>query len=340
MFTALTVPFIDSFFANSSNPFGATQEAINKINDVANKSTSIFSKEGAARFAAEKFMSAFKSTSEIGETISDIVAVDSSNSLVAKTAYEFLNTVIGNLFSILQPTAIAIIAVIFAISLAHIAMEDRFTAEIFMKHFSKLAVSVALIIVCPQLTAAIIDFGTALGNLIAGANLSVLSNNGTSVTTGDIAALFYQKMLDKQTDQWSLIFNCFGTPILCGIVGLALKGVTYVVVFSRLLEMSVRAAGMPLAVAFFADDGMKGSAGRYMKKFAAVCCQGVFLCLIGKVTAGLMTAASYASIQGVQTAGDVISHLAGCAVIIIGVGVASVKAMYSSINFANDLFGV
>lgn len=337
-----TTPFVTNPLP-SSNPFGASQDVIDEITKWVVDKKSFFSDASMAGFAAEKYMSAFEQSSKIGNTIADITSTSASGSSanVAKTAYDFLNVVIANLFSILQPTAIAIVAVIFAITVAHLAMEDRFTAEIFMKHFAKLAVGVALVIACPQLTALVIDFGTALGNLVAGANLNVLSSNTGIITTGDIHALFLQKIQDGTLNKWSLFFNCFGIPTICSIVGYALMGVTYVIVFSRLLEMSVRAAGMPLAVAFFADDGMKGSAGRYMKKFAAVCCQGVFLILIGKVTAGLMTAASYASISGIgSNAGDVTSDLASAAVIIIGVGVASIKAMYSSINFANDLFGV
>lgn len=48
-------------------------------------------------------------------------------------------------------------------------------------------------------------------------------------------------------------------------MGLIMKISMYFILFSRLIEMAVRAAFMPIAVGLVTDGGWSGSAGRYIK---------------------------------------------------------------------------
>lgn len=336
-------------FVDIWNKLAQDTGASQYINEMINHSADgMFSDYGSCMNAADKYCDALQNIMEVGNTIEEITSVtdklsSSGGTAVARTAYTFLTTVISSLSGVLLPMAFCIMLVIFVIQLCQFGFEQRLNFEVFSKHFGMLAVGAALCLVADKVTYLCINFGNAFGSLIAGANLNTATGS-PNYNKYALASVFYKSVQDGQASKWTYIVATFGLPTIFTIMGLILKAVTYVVVFTRLIEMSVRAAGMPVAIAFFGEEGTKGPAMRYIKKFLAVCCQGVFLSIIGKVTIGLMASASEQAmaqmVVGSGQLGNVLNSLSGMYVIIIGIAVACIKVMFSSLNFANDLFGV
>lgn len=98
----------------------------------------------------------------------------------------------------------------------------------------------------------------------------------------------------------------------------------YIVGFSRLIEIVIRQTLLPIPLALMADDGWKGTGGRYLKKFLALVIQGgliILICNIGKES----------MISAIRE-----HHY----VITIGIGTALSTLVFKSITFINDALGV
>lgn len=291
-----------------------------------------------------KFVWSALTNLNIGKTVTE--ALGSDISTVAGQVATGVKQFALNLQTPLQGIGIAIATAFFIVQLLELTTQERFTLEFFIKFFGKLAVAIGLILVCKSLTENIWGFGNAFTNTIE-MNYKTASAKAFGGKSSDALDAKVRPSSGVSKDEQEFIdnvktqfkdTNTIGFILQFGIVGLViylmsliLIIVVYVVSFTRLLEMAVRAIFMPVAFALLADDGWRGAGGRYIKKFIAICCQGAVMILIGE-------AASFAiltSLNAMSNASDFLMAI----VIDLGIAYAGVSMMLRSIGIINDVFG-
>lgn len=282
----------------------------------------------------------------IGNTVMDALGYNGGNSASAISAG--LKAYALNFQEPLQAVGAAIAMAFFLIQLLELTTQERFTIEFFIKFFGKLVISIALILACKTITEQLWNFGEAFTSLI--------NKNYTTVTAGTTLGNSSEALKDKlndnsqegNSDKQQFIdaavneykdVNTISLILEFGVVGLVLYLmsliliiVVYIVSFTRVLEMSVRAVFMPIAFALLSDDGWRGAGGRYIKKFIAICAQGAVLILIGEV-------ASFAILTSMTTVGSNNGNFLMSIVIDLGIAYAGISMMFRSIGIINDVFG-
>lgn len=216
----------------------------------------------------------------------------------------------------LQGIGMSIAALLFLISLLELAQNDNFTLETFIKFFVKLATGVFLVIN----TEAICNLCEGVGDLVA--KELVFDASEFSISELDNKA---QEIIERDYKDLSLIkiaIKLIGNDLVLGVVASALEIITMMICFTRFFEMAIRSTLMPIAMGAVTDDGWKGAAGRYIKKYMAVCCQGAVLIIIGGVYSNLVLS------------------MGGSVPMYIGCGIACVSIMFKSMGYINDAFGV
>lgn len=282
----------------------------------------------------------------IGNTVMDALGYNGGNSASAISAG--LKAYALNFQEPLQAVGAAIAMAFFLIQLLELTTQERFTIEFFIKFFGKLVISIALILACKTITEQLWNFGEAFTSLIN----KNYTNVTADTTVGNSSALLKDKLNDNSqegnSDKQQFIdaaineykdVNTISLILEFGVVGLVLYLmsliliiVVYIVSFTRVLEMSVRAVFMPIAFALLSDDGWRGAGGRYIKKFIAICAQGAVLILIGEVS-------SFAILTSMTTVGSNNGNFLMSIVIDLGIAYAGISMMFRSIGIINDVFG-
>lgn len=282
----------------------------------------------------------------IGNTVMDALGYNGGNSASAISAG--LKTYALNFQEPLQAVGAAIAMAFFLIQLLELTTQERFTIEFFIKFFGKLVISIALILACKTITEQLWNFGEAFTSLINKNYTTVTANT----TLGNSSEALKDKLNDNSqegnSDKQQFIdaavneykdVNTISLILEFGVVGLVLYLmsliliiVVYIVSFTRVLEMSVRAVFMPIAFALLSDDGWRGAGGRYIKKFIAICAQGAVLILIGEVS-------SFAILTSMTTVGSNNGNFLMSIVIDLGIAYAGISMMFRSIGIINDVFG-
>ena len=260
---------------------------------------------------------------------------------------EQLKTGITAFIPYIQGLAYTICALFFILSLIDLCMSERLTVESFIKHFTYLAAGVGIIFISPELFEGIIDFGNTFATLVA---------DSFSIATQDasLTNVAIEQRIDDLTKEGTLMWiamllvgGAIGLPSI--LIAAALYIVTYVVSFSRIIELYVRGAFLPIGVALVSDDGMRGAGGRYLKKFIAVCCQSGVLVMIGKILTMMIQIVKGNMWTNMETAAttDTMAALSSFAldsisgfVILLGVGIAGVMALFKAMQLTNEIFGV
>lgn len=242
----------------------------------------------------------------------------------------------GGIINAMKGVGFALAALFFLISMIELINQDRLTIELFVKFFARLAVGVAAVSYSDEIYRLCSSFGAALTREIttafeASAQFNVPTNIGQLINS-----------------KHSGIFEAIGCLVSvalgmlpCYLVGFIVLILTYVIAFTRLLEMGARGCFLPIAMGLMSDDGWRGAGGRYLKKFIAVCSQSAALVVIAGLSSYLLGTLAQTVIDGiVATGGDIdIGTLAGNVALMCGVGVAMVSAMMKSIGIVNDVFG-
>lgn len=105
------------------------------------------------------------------------------------------------------------------------------------------------------------------------------------------------------------------------------------------MEMSVRASFMPIAFALLADDGWRGAGGRYIRKYLAICCQSVVLCMIGGLHSIAFNKLILVFNTNIAEGGAADGSVPGAMLFMFGLSFATISLMFKSIGIVNDVFG-
>lgn len=308
-----------------------------------------------AKFCASKFSSAFQTLAEVGEAIAEISSTDGS---ITSTIWDEMSAVVTQVIDGLVPFGLSLCVLFFIIALLELAMSERMTLEFFVKFLSKLVVGVCAVYFAKDIWQECVKLGNAFGELV-GSLFSLTTAGQTAeeqmeelgLSADALTTLFTTYIDEKGANGWiGILMGTVSMVIPLGLAAIVLKIVAYMVGFSRILELCLRGCFLPVACALLSDDGWRGAGGRYIRKFIAICCQSAVLVAIGNVTSSMIMLACSGCFDGLKThingKSDVpfdpdtfLDSFLTANMIAFGVGIASVKLMFSSIGIVNDVFG-
>ena len=265
--------------------------------------------------------------------------------------------IIKNAYTVMQGIGLAIALLFFLIALLELITQDRLTIEYFAKFFGRLAISVALILICPTLVEKISDFASAFSTEVSGIDFSGSfidgSNNlsdAISSKEGEINDIF--SGMGEGLNWIIMLVEFIMTFCVISIVSLVLMVVAYILALTRIIEMTARGVFLPIAFGLMSDDGWRGAGGRYIRKYVAILCQGAVIVVIAKVMTALMVSVFTTQIsQMAANVGDggfatdlmetaaTVGNPIGLLLFLLGICIAGISVMFKSIGIVNDLFG-
>lgn len=282
------------------------------------------------KLIANMYFKIFANVNSLGEIMAGLFD-SSGEGLGAVSAAENAATKITqNIAGAMSGVGLAISLLFFIIALLELSTTERLTLEYFIKFFSKLAIAVALIIACPKLIENIGLFASALAQEFA------VEGKIPKEVSEDTFIKFMQN--EAGGLKWiSILISGILTAGIMNLVSLVLLVLTWVVAFSRVLEMSIRGCFLPIAIGMMSDDGWRGAGGRYIRKYIAICCQSSVIVLVGRLTLNVTRAVMMFALED-KGAGAGTSVM-GATIMVLGVAIAAVSLLFKSIGIVNDAFG-
>ncbi len=300
-------------------------------------------KETAAHFIANQYAEAFEYTARIGSKVTSVLAPPDGGGADSQvqSAYNIINSITNEgetLPNAMRALGIGIALVFFLIAVLELAISERMNFEFFIRFFSKLALSIALVIASPQIKTAVLGFGRGFALLVS----SGLSSEAAIGETSDSIreAIFTYLMSDEYEGHWIVdSMSALVTVAPIKIAGMILSTVAYIIAFSRMLELGIRGLFLPVAMGLLADDGWRGAGGRYIRKYLAVATQSAVLVAIAVLTLAVMSRLTAGTADAITGDAAMSKNLMDTILVQLGFAVASVMLMWKSIGITNDLFG-
>ena len=231
----------------------------------------------------------------------------------------------------MKPVGYAMCMLFFIVALLELTTQDRMTLEFFIKFFAKLAIGVAVIYYLTDIVTTIQTFGSTFPNWIATEVSLSPGSADTFPTSEEIAeTLLNGAEGSKIGIGIRAVLSAYTTVGILSIFFLVIEIVTYVIAFSRIIELNIRMIFLPIACGMLSDDGWHGGGGRYLRKYFAIVAQGGVLVLIGKVYGMAVYAVMTAGIGGTPFSGLIAT---------IGISLAVISLMFKSMQIVSDAFG-
>lgn len=266
------------------------------------------------------------------------IARDQLNSLIDASDISGMVTRVGSLSSYdgavsmvtsiqdgLVATATSIMVLFFLYGLLSDAMNETFSLERFIKLFARLALGIGLISLCGDITTLGDSLATEVSDVISKAK------DGAKLTASDMPTV------PEAENLFQGVFLVMGLWAVGTVMSWVIQAAMYFMLFSRLIEMALRAAFMPIAMAMVTDGGWQGTAGRYIKKYIALCLQGPALVAISSLYNSFLQSLVKADWDSVTkgTTGIGPTLLAMIALMFATIGMSK-----QSITVLNDVMGV
>lgn len=293
-------------------------------------------KDSAAALADSLFTSALKQLQDCGTGITDILSGADGKTQISSVTNSLTNAISETVIPAVQGIGYAIALLFFIIAMVELISQERLTIEMFIKFFARIAIAVFAVSITDDVFKYSIQFGDALAATFANVFPSPENMSGT----GSYQEAF-RKSLDGGALGWiGFIAMAIVTIAPCYVVSIAVKGIVYVIAFTRLIEMCARGCLLPIAVSLISDDGWRGAGGRYIKKFIAICSQSAVLVIIGQISGYIIATVTNKITQSIAVTGTLsIQEAVGILIVIVGVCIAMVSVMFKSIGIVNDAFG-
>lgn len=300
--------------------------------------------ESICEWAGEMLAGSFEKLASIGDNVLSVVQGIDGDTQLSIVSTQVHGIVSGTAIPALQGVGYAIALLFFILGLIDLLRNDRLTTEMYIKFFINLFVAVFFIYQSPNLYTAVIKFGDGLGNACANifsSGASWIPPSAEEITEHIIyfAELPKDDPNHKHWIETLLLTLIAGGPIY--IVCTVLVGVTYLIAFSRLIELAVRGAFLPIGFALLSDDGFKGAGGRYFRKFIAICAQVAALVMISGITTMIIGTVGQNITTTLLTGGTHVGilEIVGKLVVVVGAAIACISVMFKSIGLINDAFG-
>lgn len=279
---------------------------------------------------------------KIGDNILNIVKGVDGTTQLSQISTQVHSVVKGTAIPALQGVGFAIALLFFLLALIDLLRSERLTTETYIKIFINLFIAIFFIFNADELYSRLISFGDGLGTQVA--NIF-----GRETWVAPTKEELYEKFVyfaelpktDPHHQHWmGILATCFiaGAPVY--LICMALTIVTYMIAFSRLIELAVRGAFLPIGIAMLSDDGFRGAGGRYFKKFMAICAQVAVLIMIAGITTLIIGTVGKNFTEGILSGTQMdLQTVAGRLLVVVGAAVACVSVMFKSIGLINDVFG-
>lgn len=218
------------------------------------------------------------------------------------------------------PIAIELAIIYFLIELIETATSGKMTMEIIVKDLMKLALTVMIIQNAFDLLKYVANFGDTLCTILV-ENESVFGGN------------FVNSYTDNITN------NIDGIAALANVIPAVLKWLALVIcskliVYGRSIELGVYLSLSPLAFPSIVSQGMDGDAFKYVKKYAAICLQGVIIGLTVIIGTRINNAKVLPEIN--MGSGEFIANIGGGLIMYL----CLLYMLFQSRRIANEVLGV
>ena len=229
-------------------------------------------------------------------------------------------------YSALKVTGLTLMLLYFFLSIMDKITSEQLSTEMFIRKLILLAVGIITILYGYNILYAILDYsnylitdtGTFMDRMRAATSMEKLQQ--------------IRALLDAGNSTLVKVITALGVIIkylMFFLCQLAMTIVVFVVGVSRLIEIIIRMMFAPIALAPIVHDGMRSTAFRYIKKFAACCINGAVIVCIAYLATTLPT------FFKAEEVGVVFAICAN-----IAFPLATIALVFRCQNIADDIIGV
>lgn len=262
---------------------------------------------------------------DLFDTIIRILTIDI---FANEGAYGKVFSRVQDMYEAVQSVAVVLIFIYFMIAFVDKLSGENFTFEQMFRQIILLLVAKFLIDHGLEIIQLLYDFGTALLAEVA----APIPEGGGAMGADNAKELLkefeaslglsgFMKVL-KDVIVWLWLFIPW---IFSWILGICVK----IIMYSRMIEIYVRAIFAPIAFADFYQGGLQSAGFRYLRNFLAVAIQGALILSIAAVYSGLFTTV-------VASAGLAFHNFLGLYLAFLS---AAVMLMFKSLSLAKEIVG-
>lgn len=263
--------------------------------------------------------------SDLFDTIIRILTIDI---FATDGAYGKVFSRVQDMYEAVQSVAVVLIFIYFMIAFVDKLSGESFTFEQMFRQIILLLVAKFLIDHGMEIIQLLYDFGTALlvevaapipegGGAMGADNAKELLKEFES----SLGLKGFMKVL-KDVIVWLWLFIPW---IFSWVLGICVK----IIMYSRMIEIYVRAVFAPIAFADFYQGGLQSAGFRYLRNFLAVAIQGALILSVAAVYSGLFsTVVASAGLNFLNFLGLYLAFLS-----------AAVMLMFRSLTLAKEIVG-
>lgn len=257
------------------------------------------------------------------EDTTDILSISDCRTSIGGAFSGFIDGGAKLAYTSLTSVALSLIVMYFLFSITDKVAQGQMTIEIFVPEFIKLLAAAFLVLEGYNFFKLLISLGESITKTV-----------GNSFTN-DRTTNNLRYMVETNADDSAIVqVSVLAVLIIPTIFGLLARLSIYVVCIGRALEIIVRLALSPIAVADVFGNGLNSGGFRYIKKFLAVTLQGAVIVVIIHIMGTLN--ATLAIPPDNDTS---VSALFGNLMKVVFVNLAGVALIIKSQSIVNDVVG-
>lgn len=257
------------------------------------------------------------------EDTADILSISDCRTSIGGAFSGFIDGGAKLAYTSLTSVALSLIVMYFLFSITDKVAQGQMTIEIFVPEFIKLLAAAFLVLEGYNFFKLLISLGESITKTV-----------GNSFTN-DPTTNNLRYMVETNADDSAIVqVSVLAVLIIPTIFGLLARLSIYVVCIGRALEIIVRLALSPIAVADVFGNGLNSGGFRYIKKFLAVTLQGAVIIVIIHIMGTLN--ATLAIPPDNDTS---VSALFGNLMKVVFVNLAGVSLIIKSQSIVNDVVG-
>lgn len=257
------------------------------------------------------------------EDTADILSISDCRTSIGGAFSGFIDGGAKLAYTSLTSVALSLIVMYFLFSITDKVAQGQMTIEIFVPEFIKLLAAAFLVLEGYNFFKLLISLGESITKTV-----------GNSFTN-DRTTNNLRYMVETNADDSAIVqVSVLAVLIIPTIFGLLARLSIYVVCIGRALEIIVRLALSPIAVADVFGNGLNSGGFRYIKKFLAVTLQGAVIVVIIHIMGTLN--ATLAIPPDNDTS---VSALFGNLMKVVFVNLAGVSLIIKSQSIVNDVVG-
>ena len=298
---------------------------------------------------------------KFGDIVPSILTFDQGGGPLASAFTNVRNSIVTTIIPAFQAVGYGMVAMFFMVKLLEHATSQQMTLESFVKMFTKLIVGVVAIDYSPQIFNWFFQIGQALGNIAK--NASFLGIAGSLEDFGTVTKSTVEEIAQNCSLAgglaWLFTFSIVSIMMLIiFIFEVVLMGIAFFISFSRMFEICLRGAFLPIGLALLSENGWQGGGGRYVKKFLACCSKIMVLVMTSRLISAFMSYITMGSVKNagvkfsgitngiaqniacfIPSLGEMVAARLWGIILCIFIGLAGCGLMFKADGLVNDIFG-